>query len=1130
MRLALSSQITVQDQGLRRSVNMSTSSHSEYRLASEIPFDHQIWMGVGSVGAVDKVMGNTGQFTGHLFARKTIRLSSQSTRHQEREAELQAIQNEIHILNRISHQHVIRLIATYSFQDTYAIVMAPCAQTNLEQYLQYAISLTDRSELQKNSHWFACLISGLHHIHRLGIQHRDIKPTNILIYGSNVLLADFGIATLGLEKTRTTELGKPRARTRAYCAPEVEQGHSRSQAADIFSLGAVILELMCVHASQVLLAKLRSRMQSPDGFAYAEHASEVVDWMDDSLRGVYDASPWESEVLCACRKMLNIKHQQRPSSADIKARLSFTMPPGRCGCTPSKLDQALNHKLKRAYARGHMWTAEYLTQCGAVLSLSETLVAAAEGGLEPMVKDLLGRDGHLLSRHGAIQKASRGGSRRIVQLLLDDGVDVNEIDDDQTTALCEAARKGHKDIIQLLLEKGADVDSAGPGKQTALSVAAGNGFDNVVKLLLQHNPRGLSVALERAAENAHEATVRLLLESKARDDEGVGPLQRLLFKAAQSGHTPIVRLLLEHGADVRMRDSQGSTAMHKAVSNGKSQTVLLLLGHGIDIDAQDSAGDTVLHIAAGGGDNHLVKLLLDRGPNIHVKNGRGLNALGSSAEKGREAALKTLLGHEGPFWALREDVRSFFYAGPRKASQEVQRVINRAEAMVTAAENRHENLVQVFLNQKPTTVPYAALLVAVERGNKTAVSILLVNDIKRQKSQEDFRLYSVPDTTEAFALAMRHGRFGSGDDAVRGDDDAAEARRNEAMALLFDDRAFADDQDRGGRTTLHKAASAGYEDLTRILLDSGLDVNNKDNKGWTPLHAAAANGKDRIFHLLLNHGGLVDPRDKRGETPLSLAAGRGHGHAIQKLLRAGANPHAVDENQLTILYKTATSGCAREISSLLKARLPINGVDARSRTPLFQASARGHVDVVRKLIEGGAKVNLADIVRVTPLHVASRHGHKEVVEHLLKARAKVGLKDFGDETALHKAAEYGHYEVIEMLLKHGSPVNTKNRGGRWVREEAQKKKDNAFQEALADIGLDTDPGDEGRETPLHKAVGGGSPRATALLLYGGANAYAKNKKGQTALDKNRNREVGTVFVGWVTEGNRRWPAAPSDTD
>ncbi|KAL4982508.1 hypothetical protein BDW68DRAFT_195264 [Aspergillus falconensis] len=61
----------------------------------------------------------------------------------------------------------------------------------------------------------------------------------------------------------------------------------------------------------------------------------------------------------------------------------------------------------------------------------------------------------------ALQAASAGGYRDIVQLLLDKGADVNAEEGDYGSALQAASVRGHQDIVQLLLDKGANVNAEG---------------------------------------------------------------------------------------------------------------------------------------------------------------------------------------------------------------------------------------------------------------------------------------------------------------------------------------------------------------------------------------------------------------------------------------------------------------------------------------------------------------------------------------------------------------------------------------------------------------------------------------------------------------------------------------------
>ncbi|OEJ28499.1 hypothetical protein BGM19_04265 [Streptomyces agglomeratus] len=87
----------------------------------------------------------------------------------------------------------------------------------------------------------SALASALGHVHAAGVVHRDVKPSNILLGERGTPhLTDFGISRL-LDNTTRTVTG-PLLGTPAYLAPEQVLGRGAGPAADIYSLGLVLLE------------------------------------------------------------------------------------------------------------------------------------------------------------------------------------------------------------------------------------------------------------------------------------------------------------------------------------------------------------------------------------------------------------------------------------------------------------------------------------------------------------------------------------------------------------------------------------------------------------------------------------------------------------------------------------------------------------------------------------------------------------------------------------------------------------------------------------------------------------------------------------------------------------------------
>ena len=116
------------------------------------------------------------------------------------------------------------------------------------------------------------------------------------------------------------------------------------------------------------------------------------------------------------------------------------------------------------------------------------LMLAAFNGHRNLVEMLIARGGkvnHLdVTNRTALMYCSSGPFPETAQLLLDNGADVNIIDNNEKwTALMFAAAEGQVENVKLLLEHGADYDLKDIDGDTAASFAAKNGHKQVADMI-----------------------------------------------------------------------------------------------------------------------------------------------------------------------------------------------------------------------------------------------------------------------------------------------------------------------------------------------------------------------------------------------------------------------------------------------------------------------------------------------------------------------------------------------------------------------------------------------------------------------------------------------------------------------
>ena len=91
----------------------------------------------------------------------------------------------------------------------------------------------------------------------------------------------------------------------------------------------------------------------------------------------------------------------------------------------------------------------------------------------------------LKTKNEFLLKASQGGHKEIVKLLIEKGIDINQINKYGSNALLLASWNGHKDIVQILIAEGIYIFQTNRNGQNALHFASQRGHKEIVKLLIK---------------------------------------------------------------------------------------------------------------------------------------------------------------------------------------------------------------------------------------------------------------------------------------------------------------------------------------------------------------------------------------------------------------------------------------------------------------------------------------------------------------------------------------------------------------------------------------------------------------------------------------------------------------------
>ncbi|KAL1557047.1 mitogen-activated protein kinase kinase kinase [Salvia divinorum] len=185
-------------------------------------------LGRGTFGSVYEGIADGGFF----FAVKEVSLLDQG---EDGKQCVFQLEQEIALLSQFEHENIVRYYGTEKKGTHLCIFLELVTQGSLLRlYQKYDLRVPQVSGYTRQ------ILHGLKYLHDRDVIHRDIKCANILVHTNGLVkLADFGLA----KASKLNEVKSCKG-TAFWMAPEVVRSKGYGLAADIWSLGCTVLEML----------------------------------------------------------------------------------------------------------------------------------------------------------------------------------------------------------------------------------------------------------------------------------------------------------------------------------------------------------------------------------------------------------------------------------------------------------------------------------------------------------------------------------------------------------------------------------------------------------------------------------------------------------------------------------------------------------------------------------------------------------------------------------------------------------------------------------------------------------------------------------------------------------------------
>ncbi|XP_062700539.1 uncharacterized protein LOC115256613 isoform X1 [Aedes albopictus] len=697
--------------------------------------------------------------------------------------------------------------------------------------------------------------------------------------------------------------------------------------------------------------------------------------------------------------------------------------------------------------------------------------------------------------HTPLHFASHKGHKDVVEILIMEKANIEALDQDNWTPLHLACMDDRKEVVEILIREKANIEALTESKFTPLHLACLKGQKEVVKILIREKANIKALAIDKctplhfASHNGHKDVVEILI----RENVNIEALDQVnwtpLHVACASGHKEVVEILIRENANIEALTKSKHTPLQWACRNGHKEVVEILIRENANIEALTESKFTPLHLACQEGHKEVVEILIRENANIEALTESKFTPLHLACQEGHKEVVEILIRENANIEALTESKFTPLHLACQEGHKEVVEILIREKANIEAltkskhtplqlaCRKGHKEVVEILIRENAniealTESKLTPLHLACQEGHKEVVEILI-----REKANIEALTKSKYTPLQ---LACRKGH-------------------KEVVEILIRENANIEALTESKFTPLHLACRKGHKEIVEILIRENANIEALNHNNWTPLHVACQSGHKEVVEILIRENANIEALAIAKCTPLHFACLKGHKEVVEILIRENANIEALNHNNWTPLHIACQSGHKEVVEILIRENANIEALIKSKSTLLHWACLFGHKEVAEILIRGKANVEALDQNNLTPLHWACQEGHKEVVEILIRGKANVEALDQNNLTPLHWACQEGHKEVVEILIREKANIEASATDKSTPLHFACLKGHKEVVEILIREKANVEALDQYNLTPLHWACQEGQKEVVEILIRGKANVEALDQNNLTPL-------------------------------